>query len=87
MAEPEWDEATRELVLGLDAVDLCPSCGGPSYLCQDAAREFDWKVSKPVRCHRSTALKQAQRRISEETNPIPEALLWQAVLSDRSVNG
>lgn len=84
MLEPEWDEETRNLVLALDLAPLCPACGGPAELCQDAAREFDWHVPAPVRCHRKTALSQAQRAVTEQTNPIPEALLWRVVLDDRS---
>jgi hypothetical protein len=87
VAEPEWDEDTRDLVLGLDGVDLCPACGGPAYLCQDPANEFKWQIPAPVRCHRKTALTQAQRRVTEQTNPIPEALLWRVVLSDGSTDG
>jgi len=88
MAEPEWDQDTRDLVLGHAAVDLCPACGGPAFLCQDAEHQFDWEVPAPVRCHRTTALMQAQRRVTEETNPIPQALLWRTVLhSDRSDDG
>jgi hypothetical protein len=81
MAEPEWDEDTRNLALGLAQVDLCQSCGGPAFLCQDPVNEFHWGVPPPVRCHRTTALRLAQRKVTEETNPVPEALLWRTVLN------
>lgn len=82
MAEPEWDQATRDLALGHAAVDLCGVCGGPAYLCQDAARQFDWRVGDPVRCHRTTALREKQKSVTEETNPHTEALLWPISLSE-----
>lgn len=76
MAEPEWDEQTRETVMALEGVDLCPLCGRPSEVCQDPERQFDWAVPEPTRCHASTALMAAQRGVTEETNPQPQALLW-----------
>lgn len=85
LLEPEWDEETRNLVLAFDRAPLCPACGGPAELCQDVTRQYDWKVQAPVRCHRRTALSQAQRAMTEETNPILEALLWRyPELVDRS---
>lgn len=80
LAEPEWDQEMRDLVLALDAVDLCPACGGPAYLCQDPALEFNWTVDKPVRCHAKTALLARQKGVTEETNPQAEALLWRVRL-------
>jgi hypothetical protein len=80
MAEPEWDEDTRNLVLGYANVDLCPRCGGPAYLCQDPAREFDWTIPAPVRCHRLTALRHAQKGVTEQTNPVTDALIWSTIL-------
>jgi len=86
--EPEWDEDTRNLVLALDRAPLCPACGGPAELCQDIANQDHWRVQPPIRCHRSTALRQAQRALTEETNPVLEALLWRAPdLDDRSSRG
>lgn len=76
MAEPEWDDATRELVLAYDAMDLCQVCGRPASLCQDPERQFDWEVGAPIRCHATTALLQAQSGVSEETNPQVNALIW-----------
>lgn len=81
MVDPEWDEDTRNLAVGLSQVDLCPVCGSPSFICQDPVNEFNWKVLPPVRCHRKSALVAAQRKVTEETNPVPEALLWRVVLS------
>ena len=84
LAEPEWDQATRDLALALDAVDLCPVCGGPSYLCQDAELMDDWTAADPLRCHRSTAIRQLQSKFSEKTNPHMDALLWSANLRRRN---
>lgn len=83
MAEPEWDEATRDLVLGLDGVNLCPACGGPAYLCQDPDREFDWRAGDPIRCHAQSARLARQRGVTEETNPGVQALIWPVRLMDR----
>jgi hypothetical protein len=85
MAEPEWDEQTRAMAIAFDLVPLCPACGGPAEECQDPAHEFDWRVPPPVRCHRKTALLQAQSGVNERDNPFPMALLWRnAELIDRS---
>lgn len=80
MAEPEWDEQTRELALAYDAVDICPRCGGPAYLCRDPELADQWEATAPVRCHRLTALRLAQRGVTEKTNPVVEALMWGTVL-------
>jgi hypothetical protein len=80
MAEPEWDEQTRDLALAYDAVDLCPSCGGPAYLCHDPELQDRWETPPPVRCHRTTALRQVQKGFTEETNPVVDALIWKTVL-------
>jgi hypothetical protein len=84
MVEPEWDEHTRNLALALDHVDLCQVCGRPASLCQDPARQDDWQVGQPVRCHATTALRQTQRTFTEETNPVVEALMWPVILRDES---
>lgn len=74
--EPEWDEATRDLALALDAVPMCPVCGGPSYLCQDVERMDDWVAGDPVRCHAQTARLQRAKGITDETNPHSSALIF-----------
>jgi hypothetical protein len=76
VAEPEWDEATRDLALALDAVPLCPICGGPSYLCQDPQRQDDWQAGDPIRCHAQTARLARAKNVTEETNPHVSALIW-----------
>jgi hypothetical protein len=83
MAEPEWDQATRDLVLALDAVPMCPHCGGPTYLCQDPERMDDWQAGDPIRCHATTARLERQKSVTEETNPHMQALLWPVSLRDR----
>ena len=80
MAEPEWDEDTRNLALAFDDVNICPICGGPAALCQDPARQDDWVAQPPVRCHRKTAILQRQSSVTEETNAQMQALLWPVVL-------
>lgn len=76
LAEPEWDDDTREVALGLDGYDasLCPSCGRPASVCQAADAEF--VADLPVRCHATTALLVAQSQVSDETHPQSQALLW-----------
>lgn len=80
MAEPEWDQATRDLVTAHAQVPKCPSCGGDPALCHDPARSLDWRVPEPTRCHATTALRQAQAQVTEESNPHLDALLWRVVL-------
>lgn len=82
MAEPEYDEQTRALMLAHDEVNICPACGGPAYLCQDPDLQEDWQALDPVRCHKKTAILVAQSKVTEETNPQHEALLWRAALKD-----
>lgn len=55
--EPEWDETERAWMLALDEYDatLCPLCGMPSDLCQDASAEGRAEAGLPVRCHVTTA--------------------------------
>lgn len=81
MAEPEWDEATRNLVLALDGVHLCAVCGGPAFLCQDPHRQDDYIADAPIRCHATTARLQRQRAFGSDWHP--DALLWPVRLIDR----
>lgn len=81
MAEPEWDQATRDLVLAYDAVNMCPLCGGPAYLCQDPALQFDWTAGDPVRCHAQTARLERAKGVTDETNPHAAALLFPVSLN------
>lgn len=80
MAEPEWDQASRDLALALDQVALCTVCGGPAELCQDPAREFDWQVPEPIRCHRTTRVRERQALMTEQSNPHQDALVWRVAL-------
>jgi len=87
MAEPEWDEATRDLALALSDVPLCPHCGGPAELCQDPERQDDYVAVDPIRCHAHTARLLKQKGYSEETNPALGALLWPVRLMTRRTGG
>lgn len=87
VAEPEWDAQTRDLVLAHDAVDLCPRCGGPAYLCQDPELQDRWAAAAPVRCHRITAVREAQKGVTEKTNPHVDALIWGSVLKEARRGG
>mgnify|MGYP005990682873 CR=1 FL=1 len=82
LAEPEWDDRTRDLALAFDDWDECPVCGGPAELCQDPERQFDWRVPEPTRCHRTTALREAQDKVTEATNPHTNALIWGTTLRE-----
>lgn len=82
MAEPEWDEQTRDIALAYSAVELCPRCGGPAYLCQDPEFQERWQAPPPIRCHRLTAIRVAQKAVTEETNPAVDALIWGSVLKE-----
>jgi len=83
MAELEWDQESRDLVLGLDAVKLCRVCGGPAYLCQDPELQDDWRAGDPIRCHATTAQLARQKGVTEQTNPHTQALIWPVSLLDR----
>lgn len=85
LAEPEWDAASRDLAIGHAKWDRCPVCSGPAYLCQDPALQFDWKATDPTRCHRTTALRAAQKGVTEETNPHLDALVWGTTLREVAV--
>jgi len=82
MAEPEWDQETRDLAQAHAQIDLCPICGGPAYLCQDPDLQDSWRALPPVRCHKRTALMLAQSKVTEKTNPQAGALMWAAVLAE-----
>ena len=81
---PEWDDDTRSLALALELYDdgCCTLCGQPSWICQATENQDSFIVPAPVRCHATTALHQAQARVTEETNPQHEALLWSVQLTE-----
>jgi hypothetical protein len=82
MAEVEWDEASRDMVLGMVgyADTLCSLCGRPAHVCQDPANQFNWYTPPPTRCHATTAVLAQQQGFTEETNPQVNALLFGAEL-------
>lgn len=84
MREPEWDDDTRALVLGLAGYEdsLCPLCKRPAHICQDSARQFDWITPPPTRCHATTASMAQQAKFKEETNPQVGALLFEVALRE-----
>lgn len=86
LAEPEWDQATRDLALALDAAKiehLCPICGREKSVCQSAELQDDWDVPPPTRCHATTAVRQHQKRLNEDTNPYQDALVWSTRLREK----
>lgn len=65
LALAQW-EATR-----------CPACGGSPDDCQGPAAEFRWKVSGPVRCHRTAAKRRREREwLKGKGDEIPDSLLF-----------
>jgi hypothetical protein len=74
--EPVWDEQSRAEMIAMAVWEAqqCPLCGGPRAECQSAEAD-DAYDAVPVRCHKSTAVGQAQRRY--EDSPQPHALLWE----------
>jgi hypothetical protein len=76
--EAEWDDEQRDRAVALIAMEenRCPNCGGPINECTDPATEGLWKVPLPVRCHRATALAQAQEAYLEANPTHPTAVLW-----------
>lgn len=83
MAEPEWDQETRSLALGLDSLDVCPICGGLAAECMAPEHQDDWVAEDPIRCHRETARLFKQKGYSEEANPAVAALAWPVHLRER----
>jgi hypothetical protein len=80
--EAEWDEQTRDIVLGLAGYNdsLCPLCHRPAHVCQDPDTQFNWYTPPPTRCHATTAVMAQQAGFTEETNPQVNALLFGAEL-------
>lgn len=84
MVEPEWDVQTRSAALALDLYEdsLCPLCRQPSHICQDPAKQFDWRSPDPTRCHATTALLNKQKGYTDETHPPAAALLFGVQLNE-----
>jgi hypothetical protein len=82
MTEVEWDEASRDMVLGKAGYEdsLCPLCKRPSHVCQDPDTQDRWYSPPPIRCHATTAVMAKQQSFTEETNPQVNALLFGAEL-------
>jgi hypothetical protein len=80
--EVEWDEQTRDVVLGLAGYKdtLCSLCGRPAHVCQNPDDQFNWVTPPPIRCHATTAVLMQQTGFTEETNPQVNALLFGAEL-------
>jgi hypothetical protein len=87
MAEPEWDDDTRALALGLaDFEDsLCPACGRPSSVCQNPDNDGRFAVLDPIRCHATTALSIKTDRDREKHTLAPDALLYEVQLIGQGV--
>jgi hypothetical protein len=76
MAEPEWDQHSRDLALAHDALVFCDHCGNLRSVCTDPDRQDDWVAGDPIRCHAQTARLARQKGVTEDTNPNAEALSW-----------
>lgn len=80
LAEPEWDQQSRDVALALTNAPVCPVCKGDPALCQSEEYGDAWVAESPIRCHRTTALREAQaafdKRHGDETNPHKDALVW-----------
>jgi len=90
MAEPEWDEQTRSLVLGeveLVHTEICPLCGRLKSVCQAPENQDAFIAQDPVRCHATTALLLKKKDYTEEKNPGVGALLWSSVLREDLASG
>jgi len=76
--EPEWDDRERGWALALLDLeaDTCPGCGGSITETTRPESEGHWHVPPPTRCHRCTALANAQQPYAEAKHP--QALLWSA---------
>ncbi len=80
--EPEWDDATRDAALALEAheADLCSSCGMPRSVCHAPENADRFRAEGPDRCHATTAVIAARERHGETNQP--QALNWLPVLQD-----
>lgn len=85
MAEPEWDESTRNMALALDDCDrtqMCGVCGQPKHICQNPDYQFDWTTDPPTRCHAATASIIQKRGFKDDPSAPIEALLFTARLRE-----
>lgn len=82
VAEPEWDEHERVLMIGLTAYEdtLCPVCKGPADECQTVEAEREWEGTPPVRCHKTDAILRYQEKAGESERP--RALMYGAKRRD-----
>lgn len=68
-------------MLGLQAyrASLCPMCGLPTEVCSAPENEGKFKVEGPIRCHKTTALIVAGKKL-DPNHPNAEALMFGASL-------
>jgi len=73
--EVEWDEQEQGWMLALAEIrdDTCRGCGGALSETTLKENEHQYQVGLPHRCHRCTALAQAQ---DKHDGPHPQALHW-----------
>jgi hypothetical protein len=73
---PEFDDLDRAYILALDLyeVSLCDGCGHPLEETTKPENSEAYVAKAPVRCHRCTAMIQAQE--AYEDRPQVEALRW-----------
>jgi hypothetical protein len=79
--ESEWDDREQALVLAMAAykAGLCDLCGSPIEECTDPMNEGKYKPEGPIRCHKTTAIAVAGKKIDPKV-PHPEALMIGASL-------
>lgn len=79
--EPEWDDREQTLTLALQAYkdSLCSMCGLPVEVCTAAENEGKFKTEGPIRCHKTTALLIAGKKLDPK-HMYPEALMFGATL-------
>lgn len=87
---PEWLEQDRQAALDLLAWEsqLCPGCRFPLAETTDPKNEFLYVVPHPIRCHRCTAIDQAQDRYADRPSPSAQLMpvdLLPAALDDPEV--
>jgi len=80
--EPAWTEEDTVAALQLQEYenDLCPGCHHPLAETTDPAKEFAYKATPPIRCHRCTASGIAGDQAQEL--PQPSALFIPVVLRE-----
>jgi hypothetical protein len=86
-SDPDWPERDVELLTAYERwrrAELCPLCGWPKSVCRDPATEVSLDVGEPVRCHVTTAIRDAHAAFAAKPGVRqPGAVMWDARLRNQ----